>query len=194
MAKHAHDDGLGHNTNKASEDHRDDLSEASVNQKRNKRADSPSLHRKECDLCHNPKDVLVRCRIDETQKWYFVCTSKCWKEVSGGEIDGPAKPHYKYGGMWKNKHAGVSAKKPKKKSHPTPKDWIDSGTKYTRNDKVTHIGKIWVCRRSHMSSETTEPGLGYALWNEESIVNTEPVHGEETTSGPAMEDDRQQGT
>ena len=81
-----------------------------------KRAKSPSAYRKSCDLCHTPNDVLVRCQIDETCSWHFVCTKKCWKDVSGGIVDGDSDhPYYRYGGMWKNKHAGVSAKKPKPK-------------------------------------------------------------------------------
>lgn len=37
--------------------------------------------------------------------------------MSGGVIDGDldkGHEHYRYGGMWKNKHAGVSAKVPKR--------------------------------------------------------------------------------
>ena len=47
--------------------------------------------------------------------WLFVCPGKCWRSVSGGAVDGDAEHKgYRYGGMWKNKHAGVSAKMPKK--------------------------------------------------------------------------------
>lgn len=73
-------------------------------------------HRKACTICSSPRDVLVRCQIDETGKWHFVCPGKCWKEVSGGVVDGDgAEEHryYRYGGMWKNKHEAVSGKKPK---------------------------------------------------------------------------------
>ena len=81
-----------------------------------KRPVSPSTFRKPCALCQTLSDVLVRCRIDPTQTWHLVCTKKCWKEVSGGVEDGDSDhPHYQYGGMWKNKHALVSAKKPKAK-------------------------------------------------------------------------------
>ena len=87
-----------------------------VDSKSQKRSKSPSAYRKPCDLCHTPNDVLVRCQIEKTYSWYFVCTKKCWKDVSGGVVDGDSKhPYYRYGGMWKNKHAGVSAKKPKAK-------------------------------------------------------------------------------
>ena len=82
--------------------------------KPSKRDIPSSKYSKQCDLCHELKDVLVRCRIDEAQEWHFVCTGKCWRKVSGGVIDGPDKPFYQYGGMWKNKHAGVSAKKHKR--------------------------------------------------------------------------------
>ena len=84
--------------------------------KRKKRTKSPTAHRKACTLCDTLADVLVRCQIDRSGTWHFVCPGKCWKRVSGGVIDGDlAHQFYKYGGMWKNKHAGVSAKKPKAK-------------------------------------------------------------------------------
>lgn len=58
--------------------------------------------------------MLVRCQIDETRKWHFVCPGACWKSVSGGIMDGDEDhKFYRYGGMWKNKHEAVSAKKPK---------------------------------------------------------------------------------
>ena len=152
---------------------RDESSKVSAS----KRANSPSSHRKPCDLCHKPSDVLVRCRIDKTLEWKLVCTSKCWKEVSGGEIDGPDKPLYQYGGMWKNKHAGVSAKKKSKcKKTEIPRAWNGCGMKYTTNDKVMHNGEVWVCRKSHRSCETEEPGSGYILWKEANIKH-ETQHG-----------------
>lgn len=81
-----------------------------------KRSTSPSTFRKNCDLCREPNDVLVRCQIDDTATWHFICPKKCWKVVSGGVIDGSSDhSFYRYGGMWKNKHALVSAKKPKHK-------------------------------------------------------------------------------
>ncbi|EGP83356.1 uncharacterized protein MYCGRDRAFT_29441, partial [Zymoseptoria tritici IPO323] len=75
---------------------------------------------KPCTLCGIPRPVLVRCKIDETAKWHMVCPGKCWISVSGGQEDARGHeaehPFYKYGGMWKNKHADgpVSAKKPAK--------------------------------------------------------------------------------
>ncbi|KAI4721438.1 hypothetical protein E4T48_02227 [Aureobasidium sp. EXF-10727] len=77
---------------------------------------------KPCTLCSTPKDILIRCQIDETQKWHFVCPGACWKSVSGGVEDARGLegkyPHYKYGGMgqWKDRSADgpISAKKPRK--------------------------------------------------------------------------------
>lgn len=58
---------------------------------------------KECTLCHNPRGILVRCQIDESGKWNFVCPGKCWTSVSGGVEDAKGfqgqYPHYRYGGM-----------------------------------------------------------------------------------------------
>lgn len=88
----------------------------------------PESYRKPCTLCHTPRDVLVRCQVDAASiadthpdlkpgAWHFVCPGSCWKRVSGGVIDGDLKEGregYRYGGMWKNKHAGVSAKVPRR--------------------------------------------------------------------------------
>jgi hypothetical protein len=71
----------------------------------------PNPHSKPCTLRQRPRDVLVRCQIDETKKWHFVCKGKCWQQVSGGSADGDREhPLYRYGGIWKNKHEAVSAK------------------------------------------------------------------------------------
>lgn len=60
--------------------------------------------RKPCDLCSQPKDTLIRCQIDESARWHMVC-GRCWKDVSGGVVDGDADhPHYRYGGLWRNLH------------------------------------------------------------------------------------------
>ncbi|KAH7400640.1 hypothetical protein DE146DRAFT_677389 [Phaeosphaeria sp. MPI-PUGE-AT-0046c] len=75
---------------------------------------------KSCTLCHHPRPVLVRCQIDESAQWHFVCPGTCWKSVSGGVEDAKGLegeyPYYRYGGMWKDRSADgpVSAKKPKK--------------------------------------------------------------------------------
>ncbi|KAK5089023.1 hypothetical protein LTR05_003247 [Lithohypha guttulata] len=84
------------------------------------KSDDPESHNKPCTLCGTPRQVLVRCQIDEGAQWHFVCPGKCWKSVSGGVEDAKGfeaeHPYYRYGGMWKNKHADgpLSAKKPKK--------------------------------------------------------------------------------
>jgi hypothetical protein len=64
--------------------------------------------RKSCDLCLRRVDLLVRCTIDSSRKWRMVC-GKCWKGVSGGVPDGDAAhPHYRYGGLWKNRRRVVT--------------------------------------------------------------------------------------
>ncbi len=62
-----------------------------------------SAGQKECDMCGKSVDLLIRCTYDSSLKWNMVC-GKCWNTVSGGVIDGDANhPHYKYGGVWKNR-------------------------------------------------------------------------------------------
>lgn len=59
-------------------------------------------YRKPCTLCNSPRDVLVRCQIDDSGVWHFVCPGSCWKSVSGGVIDGDRQEehkYYRYGGM-----------------------------------------------------------------------------------------------
>eukprot|EP01023_Acetabularia_acetabulum_P010060 TRINITY_DN14589_c0_g1_i6.p5 TRINITY_DN14589_c0_g1~~TRINITY_DN14589_c0_g1_i6.p5 ORF type:complete len:146 (+),score=19.60 TRINITY_DN14589_c0_g1_i6:50-439(+) len=64
----------------------------------------PKIGQKDCDLCSKGRDLLIRCQIDQTQKWHLVC-GKCWRRVSGGVVDGDADhPYYRYGGLWKNLH------------------------------------------------------------------------------------------
>ena len=149
-----------------------------------KRNLSPTAFRKPCTLCQRPRSVLVRCQIDETSTWHFVCTGKCWKSVSGGTVDAAGYkdeyPHYRYGGMWKNKHEGVSAKK-KRKGRATNfgkeegvggpvKEWM-VGVEYTRNDlvRVPVDGSEWMCRRSHRGEELNGPmsKKGYRWWKED---------------------------
>lgn len=58
---------------------------------------------KSCTICSTPRPVLVRCQIDDTQTWHFVCPGACWKSVSGGVEDAKGLkeqfPWYRYGGM-----------------------------------------------------------------------------------------------
>ena len=59
---------------------------------------------KTCDLCDARVNLLVRCQTDTTKQWYMAC-GRCWKDVSGGVPDGDAAhPHYRYGGLWKNRN------------------------------------------------------------------------------------------
>ena len=61
---------------------------------------------KACDLCERGVDLLVRCQIAQGKEWKLVC-GRCWKTpaVAGGVVDGDgANPHYRYGGLWKNRH------------------------------------------------------------------------------------------
>ena len=58
---------------------------------------------KPCTMCGTLRQVLVRCQIDESGKWNFVCPGKCWHAVSGGVEDAKGleaqHPFYRYGGM-----------------------------------------------------------------------------------------------
>lgn len=89
----------------------------------------PDYGKKPCDLCDTLVDVLIRCQIDESGRWYMVCGGTCWRKVSGGVVDGDEQhPHYRYesirvlfrfcmfkpvftttryGGLWKNLHAAA---------------------------------------------------------------------------------------
>ncbi|KAJ9115227.1 hypothetical protein QFC20_001094 [Naganishia adeliensis] len=79
----------------------------------------PSTSTKKCEQCGKPSDVLIRCRKDETEKWFLLCPGTCWKEASGGKVDGTKDtPWYRYGGVWKNKKAATSGKKPKHTDPP----------------------------------------------------------------------------
>ncbi|GMI19391.1 hypothetical protein TeGR_g8824 [Tetraparma gracilis] len=69
----------------------------------------PALFQKPCDLCTEPQDVLIRCAIDSTGAFRMVC-GRCWKGVSGGVTDGDAMhPHYRYGGLWRNRYSQAPA-------------------------------------------------------------------------------------
>jgi hypothetical protein len=73
---------------------------------------SPDVGRKPCDLCFKNVDMLIRCTIDETQKYKMIC-GKCWPTISGGIPDGNSNthPYYTYGGLWKNRNASSNIKK-----------------------------------------------------------------------------------
>ena len=64
----------------------------------------PTVGQKQCDMCGELVDLLIRCQYDESQQWKMVCGGGCWKKVSGGVVDGDVNhPYYKYGGLWKNR-------------------------------------------------------------------------------------------
>jgi len=137
-----------------------------------------SPHSKPCTLCHKPRDVLIRCQIDSSEAWHFICPGACWKRVSGGVVDGDgSNDWYRYGGMWKNKKDAVSAKM--KKGKGGKKGTTSSGEvagwvvdkKYTPNDLARWDDRRWVCRKSHWSEEGKEPSdKTYGFWKEEDTV------------------------
>ena len=66
---------------------------------------NPTSGQKACDECSKMVNELIRCQTDATKRWRMVCGS-CWVKVSGGVVDGDANhPHYRYGGLWKNRRA-----------------------------------------------------------------------------------------
>lgn len=69
-----------------------------------KRAGEVDIGSKQCDICQNMRDVLVRCTIDETCQYKMVCTRGCWQKISGNTIDGSEdkEDYYRYGGMSAN--------------------------------------------------------------------------------------------
>jgi hypothetical protein len=75
---------------------------------------------KSCDTCSKGSDLLVRCQVDETKAWRLVC-GKCWKVASGGVPDGDAAhPHYRYGGLWKNRAVKGSSREYSTDATDTP--------------------------------------------------------------------------
>mmetsp|Transcript_8833 Transcript_8833/g.18519 ORF Transcript_8833/g.18519 Transcript_8833/m.18519 type:complete len:301 (-) Transcript_8833:132-1034(-) len=65
----------------------------------------PSAGQKHCTICTKSVNLLIRCTYDKSGEWGMVC-GKCWKDVSGGVVDGDANhPYYRYGGVWKNRRA-----------------------------------------------------------------------------------------
>lgn len=62
---------------------------------------------KPCDECTRHVDLLIRCTSNESQQWQMLC-GRCWGKASGGVPDGDADhPHYRYGGLWKNRAAAI---------------------------------------------------------------------------------------
>lgn len=84
--------------------------------RRRERSGTLSNGTKPCFICAEPRNVLIRCQIDESGKWNFVCPDTCLQTVTGAGADAdPAQlqatqSFYRYGGTWKNRHELVSAK------------------------------------------------------------------------------------
>jgi len=115
---------------------------------------------KKCTMCQKPRNVLIRCQIDDTGKWHFLCPGKCWRSVSDdGTVDGGKNAHnlsrkvghtgyYKYGGTWKNKHQMVSGKikgKAKRENQvPTTRAQPDGDVPEELKKKEKHTARaIW---------------------------------------------------
>jgi len=92
---------------KARKEHKQDVKA----ERRKQRACSPDAlaeKKKSCDSCARKVDLLIRCTCDESGAWRMLC-GKCWKDASGGVPDGDADhPHYRYGGLWKNRSATLT--------------------------------------------------------------------------------------
>ena len=52
---------------------------------------------KDCFKCHEPKEVLYRCRYQKLKDWVFLC-GKCLQVFKEKYED-----TYQYGGTWKSK-------------------------------------------------------------------------------------------
>ncbi|KAM0717555.1 hypothetical protein Q7P37_007407 [Cladosporium fusiforme] len=86
-------------------------------EQKQKQSSSSSSDDDDDDDDHEPKPSLPSPPNLKPNTWHFVCPGACWRRVSGGVIDGDlekGREGYRYGGMWKNKHAGVSAKVPRR--------------------------------------------------------------------------------
>lgn len=108
-----------------------------------------NAHSKPCTLCQRPRDVPIRCQIYDTKKCYFICTGKCWQEVSIGKTDayGGGHPLYRYGGMWMNKHDAMSAKIKGKAKEENKNRWVGGEGPHRRKAWKPHLGKkCWECQ------------------------------------------------
>ena len=68
---------------------------------------APKTGQKNCDLFRRSTDLLIRCIVTAETNWVMVC-GKCWNlpTVANGVVDGDStNPHYRYGGLWKNRRA-----------------------------------------------------------------------------------------
>jgi len=89
-------------------------------------AASGDVGQKCCDTCSKGSDLLVRCQVDETKAWRLVC-GKCWKVASGGVPDGDAAhPHYRYGGLWKNRVTKGNSRAYSTDAKDAPEDMLEN--------------------------------------------------------------------
>lgn len=109
--------------------------------------DAVASHRKLCDDCRQPRDVLVRCRSVADGPWRLVCTKGCWQRLTGGQVDGVRDSGYQYGGMWSNPYALKNAHRPKSQANDVH-DWSE-GVHFARNDRTLYEGQVYECRRTH---------------------------------------------
>lgn len=64
----------------------------------------PTAGQKQCDMCGKSVNLLIRCMYEPNQVVWKMACGKCWHVASGGVVDGDAEhPHYRYGGLWKNR-------------------------------------------------------------------------------------------
>ncbi len=131
-------------------------------------------YRKACTLCEKLRDVLVRCQIDETGQWHLICPGTCWKRQSGGIVDGDgANRFYRYGGMWKNKHEAVSAKKPKssKKRTQVAPEPSNTGDRNRGEDNMNeHVSEVEEDQNTgHIPAEGR---VGIPAWREDDTKYT----------------------
>ena len=52
---------------------------------------------KECHFCKIPKEILYRCKYDNSKEWIFLCGT-CLNQIKSDYQD-----TYQYGGTWKSK-------------------------------------------------------------------------------------------
>lgn len=154
-----------------------------ANQIQNQNPSPPPPGTKPCTLCHHPRNVLVRCQIDASHTWHFLCPGTCWKRASGGVIDGDGgdgHEWYRYGGMWKNRVEMSSAKRKKGAKNEREKGeregekiegeevgerkWSPKDESFAKDERVLWKRRMYVCRKGHASCERRAPDVAPSLW------------------------------
>ncbi|KAG2438735.1 hypothetical protein HXX76_005280 [Chlamydomonas incerta] len=68
---------------------------------------------------------------------------KCWMTASGGTVDGSAsKPHYRYGGLWKNHHQNKSGRNKVPAAAKATAPGKDSGTESRSGSDAEDGGEL----------------------------------------------------